>query len=84
MRGAAVRAVYTNGPGGLMTNSQLMDAPATRTVTDTPARGMHLLEHPRGRGFSVLGRLAREGETPPAAPRHRRDDAGPELAAHAG
>ena len=69
-----------------MTNSQLMDAPATATrpITATAARGMHLLEHPRGRGFSVLGRLAREGEAPTAAPRHRRDDAGPELTAHAG
>jgi len=69
-----------------MTNSQLMNAPAsaTRTTTDKPTPGMHLLEHPRGRGFSVLGRLAREVETPTAPPRHRREDSGPELAAHAG
>ena len=63
-----------------MTNTQLMDAPATATrpTTDTPARGMHLLEHPRGRGFSVVSRLAREVQAPTEAPRHRRDDAGPE------
>ena len=68
-----------------MSNSQLMDAPtATRPTTDTPARGVHLLEHPRGRGFSVVSRLAREIESPTAPPRHRRDDAGPELAVHAG
>ena len=68
-----------------MSNSQLMDAPtATRPTDDTRVRGMHLLEHPRGRGFSVVSRLAREIETPTAAPRHRRDDAGPDLAEHAG
>ncbi len=61
--------------------TQLMDAPATatRSTTDTPARGAHLLEHPRGRGFSVVSRLAREVQPSTEAPRHRRDDAGPEL-----
>jgi hypothetical protein len=61
--------------------TQLMDAPATATLptSDTPARGEHLLEHPRGRGFSVVSRLAREVQPTTAPPRHRRDDAGPEL-----
>ena len=62
-------------------NTQLMDAPATAAphTSDTPARGAHLLEHPRGRGFSVVSRLAREVKPSAEAPRHRRDDAGPEL-----
>jgi hypothetical protein len=69
------------GPGGLMTNSQLMDAPTTaRPTSGTPARGTHLLEHPRGRGFSVVSRLAREIEEPTEAPRHRREDVDPEPA----
>ena len=57
-----------------MSNSQLMELPTTaiRSV-EAPARGMHLLEHPRGRGFSVVSRLAREVQ-PTAAPRHRRED----------
>ncbi len=65
-----------------MTNSQLMDAPitSTRHTSDTPARGTHVLEHPRGRGFSVVSRLAREVEEPTAPPRHRREDAEPETA----
>jgi hypothetical protein len=63
-----------------MMNTQLMDAPATAAshTSDTPARGAHLLEHPRGRGFSVVSRLAREVQPSTEAPRHRRDDAGPE------
>ncbi len=61
-------------------NTQLMDAPATATGhSDTSGRGAHLLEHPRGRGFSVVSRLAREVQPSTQAPRHRRDDAGPEL-----
>ena len=62
-------------------NTQLMDAPgtATRHIDDTSARGTHLLEHPRGRGFSVVSRLAREIQPSTEAPRHRREDAGPEL-----
>ena len=58
-----------------MSITQFADAPttATRTTTDTPARGLHLLEHPRGRGFSVVSRLAREVQAPTEAPRHRRD-----------
>jgi hypothetical protein len=64
-----------------MMNTQLMDAPATatRAITEAPVRGAHLLEHPRGRGFSVVSRLAREVQPSTEAPRHRRDDAGPEL-----
>ncbi len=71
-----------NGPGGLMTNSQLTDAPvtATRPTTDQPAEGKRVLEHPRGRGFSVVSRLAREVEESTEPPRHRRDDAGHESA----
>ena len=62
-----------------MSNTQFADAPtATRPTTDAPARGLHLLEHPRGRGFSVVSRLAREVQPSTQAPRHRRDDAGPE------
>jgi hypothetical protein len=64
-----------------MMNTQLLDAPATAALhtNDTSARGAHLLEHPRGRGFSVVSRLAREVQPSTEAPRHRRDDAGPEL-----
>jgi hypothetical protein len=69
-----------------MTNTQLMDAPAaaTRPTTDTAVRGTHLLAHPRGRGFSVVSRLAREVPAPAEPPRHRRDDPEPALSDHTG
>ena len=69
-----------------MTSSQLMDAPTTvaRPTTDSPARGTHLIEHPRGRGFSVVSRLAREVEAPTEPPRHRREESSAELACQTG
>jgi hypothetical protein len=62
-----------------------MDAPTTETrpITDTPDRAT-TPEHPRGRGFSVVSRLAREVVPARPAPRHRRDDAGPEVVEHTG
>jgi hypothetical protein len=69
-----------------MTLTQLADAPTTRTrpIADTQARGTHLLDHPRGRGFSVVSRLAREVQAPAAPPRHRLEDPAPELVGHLG
>jgi hypothetical protein len=69
-----------------MTSSQLMDAPTTvaRPTIDTPARWTHPIEHPRGRGFSVVSRLAREVEAPTEAPRHRREETPAELACQTG
>ena len=69
-----------------MTSSQLMDAPTTvaRPTTDTPVRGTHPIEHPRGRGFSVVSRLAREVEAPSEPPRHRREESPAELACQTG
>jgi len=69
-----------------MTHSQLADAPTTvtRPTIDAPARGLHLLEHPRGRGFSVVSRLAREVQAPTEAPRHRREEQAPELVRQTG
>ena len=59
-----------------MAHSQLMDAPTatTRPTTDAPVHRAQLLEHPRGRGFSVVSRLAREVEAPAEPPRHRREE----------
>ena len=69
-----------------MSHTQFADAPttATRSAIDTPARGLHLLEHPRGRGFSVVSRLAREVQAPTEAPRHRREEQAPELVRQTG
>ena len=69
-----------------MTSSQLMDAPTTvaRPTIDTPARGTHPIEHPRGRGFSVVSRLAREVQAPTEIPRHRREISVPELVSQTG
>ena len=74
--GRPTRSLDSSGPGGLMAHSQLMDAPTatTRPTTDAPVRRTHPLEHPRGRGFSVVSRLAREVETPTEPPRHRREE----------
>jgi len=70
----------------MTTNSQLMDAPTvtTRPTTDRPVRGTHLIPHPRGRGFSVVSRLAREVEAPTEPPRHRREEAAQELVRQTG
>jgi hypothetical protein len=53
---------------------------ATRSTTDTPAGPVH--EHPRGRGFSILSRLAREQQVPAEpAPPTAPEPAAPEPAA---
>jgi hypothetical protein len=68
-----------------MSDTQFADAPITTTrTTDAPARGLHLLEHPRGRGFSVVSRLAREVQAPTEAPRHRREAVAPQLVSQTG
>ncbi len=69
-----------------MSHTQFADAPTTttRSTTDAPARGLHLLEHPRGRGFSVVSRLAREVQAPTEPPRHRREDSAPQLVSQTG
>jgi hypothetical protein len=68
-----------------MSDTQFADAPtATRPTANAPARGLHLLEHPRGRGFSVVSRLAREVQAPTEPPRHRREERAPELVRQTG
>jgi hypothetical protein len=76
LRGAADGAVLNTIQvrGDFMSAIQFADAPTlVARSTDAPSRGTHLREHPRGRGFSVVSRLAREVEAPEYVGRHRRE-----------